>query len=203
MANHLTLKQLSDEELAVRAQAGSHRCFEELVYRYSQRLFYYLRAKIPTPQDAEDLVQETFFKTYRNIGRFDHQYKFSTWLYTTAARLAISFYRKKRADEATLEPACTSSFAADPSEKLIRQESRHSLWQAAQRLQHCQYEALWLRYVEELPVKEIAKVMNKSQIHVRVLLHRARLNLIKQINPSVLSGEMEEVTKEEVECFVS
>ena len=46
MDNRSADKQLTDEELAVRAQAGSRPCFEELVYRYSYRLFHYFRRKI-------------------------------------------------------------------------------------------------------------------------------------------------------------
>jgi hypothetical protein len=44
-----------------------------------------------------------------------------------------------------------------------------------------------------MSVKEIARVMKKTQVHVRVLLHRARLNLIRHINPSALPGKIEEV----------
>lgn len=188
MVNLSEIKQLSDEELAVEAQAGSHPCFEELVYRYNQRLFYFLRPKMSTDQDIEDLVQETFLKAYRNITRFDHQYKFSTWLYTTAARLAISYYRKKRDHEPAFESTCSSP---GPHEKMIKEENNQNLWNAAQALQKNQYQALWLRYMEDMSVKEIARVMKKSQIHVRVLLHRARLNLVKEMNPPAPLEELE------------
>lgn len=183
----LSIEHLSDEELVAKAQTGSRRCFNELVRRYSYRLFYFLRPKVTTDEDTEDLVQETFLKTYRNINRFDLNYKFSTWLYTTAARLAISFYRKKRITEgiSTLNPS-----SPDPQEKLILEEDSKNLWNIAQTLQPNQYQVLWLRYMEELSLKEIALVMKKNRVHIRVLLHRARLNLIKQLNPLVSSKEV-------------
>ncbi len=225
MDNRLADKQLTDEELAVRAQAGSRPCFEELVYRYSHRLFHFFRHKMSNDQDIEDLVQETFLKAYLNISRFNLEYKFSTWFYTIASRLAISYYRKKgavcptqdatpsaekirddetvcffckplqdinnaRVNESAFETAASSQ---NPQEKMIREENYKSIWNAAQTLQQHQYEALWLRYIEDMSVKEIAKVLKKTQIHVRVLLHRARLNLIKRINPSALPGEIEAV----------
>jgi len=183
----LPVKKLSDEELVAQAQTGSRRCFDELVQRYSHRLFYFLRPKVTTDEDTEDLVQETFLKTYRNIHRFDLNYKFSTWLYTTAARLTISFYRKKRVNEDL--PALNPS-PPDPGEQVTREEDAKNLWNMAQTLQSNQYQVLWLRYMEELSLKEIALVMKKNQVHVRVLLHRARLNLIKQLNPSVSSKEI-------------
>ena len=183
----LPVKKLSDEELAAQAQTGSRRCFDELVHRYSHRLFYFLRPKVTTNEDTEDLVQETFLKTYRNIDRFDMNYKFSTWLYTTAARLAISFYRKKRINDGL---SVFNSAPPDPQEQATREEDAKNLWNIAQTLQSNQYQVLWLRYLEELSLEEIALVMKKSRVHVRVLLHRARLNLIKQLNPSASSKEI-------------
>lgn len=225
MDNRSADKQLTDEELAVRAQAGSRPCFEELVYRYSHRLFHYFRHKMSNDQDIEDLVQETFLKAYQNINRFKLEYKFSTWFYTIASRLAISYFRKKGAAPPTQyathpaekirddenvsfyckplqdinktrvkEPIFESAGSSqNPHERMIQEENYKSIWNTAQTLQQYQYEALWLRYVEDMSVKEIAKVLKKTQIHVRVLLHRARLNLIKRINPSTLPGEIEAV----------
>jgi len=171
---------LSDEELAAEARAGSRSSFEELVHRYSLRLFHFLRPRIGTDQDTEDLVQETFLKVYRNIHRFDINYKFSTWLYTIAVRLAIGFYRKNRSEEPTPESA---GAWADPHDTMIREQESQNLWNTAKTLQPNLYQALWLRYMEDLSLKEIAGVMKKNQVHVRVLLHRARLQLGKRLNP--------------------
>ena len=205
MDNRSADKQLTDEELAVRAQAGSRPCFEELVYRYSHRLFHFFRHKMSNDQDIEDLVQETFLKAYLNIRRFSPGYKFSTWFYTIASRLAISYFRKKGAapptqyvtqpaEEHINKPAFESAYSSqNPQERMIREENYENIWKAAQTLQQYQYEALWLRYVEDMSVKEIARVLKKNQVHVRVLLHRARLNLIKHIHPSAPHGEIEAV----------
>ncbi len=173
---------VSDEELAAEARAGSRTSFEELVHRYSRRLFHFLRPRVGTDQDTEDLVQETFIKVYRNIHRFDITYKFSTWLYTVATRLAIGFYRKKRPEGPTPESAGTWT---DPQDTMIREQESQNLWAAAKTLRPNLYQALWLRYMEDLSLKEIAGVMKKSQVHVRVLLHRARLQLGKQLNPDI------------------
>jgi len=186
MNNLSEMKKLSDEELALEARAGSHPCFEELVCRYSQRLFHFLRSRISTEQDTEDLVQETFLKAYRSIDRYDNQYKFSTWLYTTAGRLAISHYRKKRENEPVFE---TLSSAAGPHDTMLKGEDQRNLWSTARKLGDDQYRALWLRYMEDMPLKEIARVLKKSRVHVRVLLHRARLNLVKGMAQPAISQE--------------
>ncbi len=158
--------------------------FEELVFRYSARLRHFLRHKIQTDQDIEDLVQETFLKAFRNIGRFDPQKKFSTWLYTIAVRQAISRYRRQKPQG---ESSRFKSHELDPQEAMIQKEQSQNLWRQAKTLQPKEFEALWLRYAEDMSVKDIAQVMKKKPITVRVLLHRARLNLAKKIHPVTAS----------------
>src|SRR5512137_1234428 len=85
--------EVSDESLAARAAAGSCAAFEELVTRYTGRLFHFLKPRSASREDLEDLVQETFFRAYRNIDRYDARWRFATWLYTVGTRLAISRHR--------------------------------------------------------------------------------------------------------------
>jgi RNA polymerase sigma-70 factor (ECF subfamily) len=175
------VKNLSDEALAAKAAEGSRVSFEELISRYSPRLFYFLRHRTETDQDIEDLVQETFLKAFKNIDRFNPEWKFSTWLYTIAVRQAISRFRSIKTSKSSL--AATSS-NPDPEEIIIQKEESQNIWKLANTLTKKQFEALWLHYAEDMPVKEIAKVTKKKPITVRVLLHRARLNLAKRIDRS-------------------
>jgi len=170
-------KLTTDEELALEAQAGSRRCFEELIARYSSKLYHFLRPKISNVSDIEDIIQETFYKLYKNIFRYDPQWKFSTWIYTAVNRQAISHYRSKKNKHTQGMPVQTD---ADPEEILIQETQNQNLWKLARKLKANQYDALWLRYVEDLSLKEIAKIMHKSHTAARILLHRARLNLGKQ-----------------------
>ncbi len=172
-----TTKLTSDEDLALEAQAGSRRCFEELTARYSSKLFQFLRPKISNVSDIEDIIQQTFYKLYKNIFRYDPKWKFSTWLYTAVNRQAISHYRSKQNKNIQ---GMTVQTDADPAETLIQETQNQNLWRLARNLKANQYEALWLRYVEDLSIKEIAIIMKKSHAAARILLHRARLNLGKQ-----------------------
>jgi len=180
----LTARQLSDEELVSKTTAGSQTSFEELVYRYSPRLFHFLRHKVSSDQDIEDLIQETFLKAFRNINRYSPDFKFSTWLYTIAVRLSISDYRSNRTKDPSFIPIPHSP---EPEEIVIQKEESQNIWILAKTLKKEQYDALWLRYAEDMSVKEIAKVMKKTQIYTRVLLHRARLNLAKRLSQPVYS----------------
>lgn len=179
-------KLTTDEELALKAQAGSRRCFEELIARYSPKLFHFLRPKISNVSDIEDIIQQTFYKLYKNIFRYDPKWKFSTWLYTAVNRQAISHYRSKQNKNIQGMPV---KIDTDPAEVLIRETQNQNLWRLARNLKANQYEALWLRYVEDLPLKEIARIMRKSYTAARIILHRARLNLGKQFKADPEFGQ--------------
>jgi RNA polymerase sigma factor (sigma-70 family) len=143
----------SDEELALEARAGSRRSFEELAVRYGRKLSAFLGPKIASRQDVEDV---------------------SSWAYTAANRLAITHYRKlakaKKLETAAAEmPAAASDHSAETSGA--------NLWATARALPPAQYQALWLFYAEEMSIREVTRVMNKSSIAVRSLLHRGRLSL--------------------------
>ena len=169
----------TDEELAREARAGSRSAFEELALRYKRRLFVYLRPRLGSDQDTEDMVQETFLKLYRNIDRYDPAYRFSTWLYTAATRLAISSYRKKKIAVVPL-PAEEAGGVADPAAGPPAEMEASGLWDSARTLAESQFRVLWLRYGEDLEVAEIARATGKSRVAVSLLLHRARTNLMKR-----------------------
>jgi len=185
----------TDEELAKQAASGSRPAFEELVSRYGLRLFHFLRSRSGSDEDVEDLVQETFLKAYRNIGRYDPMRRFSTWLYTIAFRLSISRLRSQGARPLPLDPEGPEHESPGPQEALIRNEEARkagNIWVLARTLQPNEYEVLWLRYAEEMPMKDIATAMKRSQVGVRVLLHRSRLKLGKKLtapSPSPLLTE--------------
>ncbi len=181
------LEHLSDEELASQVSEGSHSLFEELISRYSMRLFYFLRHRTETDQDIEDLVQETFLKAFKGIERFNPEWKFSTWLYTIATREAISRHRSNK--KMKHHPTETPSIP-DPEDIVIQKEESKNIWALATALPKKEYEALWLRYAEEMPIKDIAHVTKKSPITVRVLLYRARQNLADKISRTGFSKKL-------------
>ena len=169
----------SSEQLAERCKAGCRDSFELLVEQYEKRIFNFLRQFMGNAHDAEDVTQETFMKAYQSIHRYEPSYAFTTWLFTIAKRTAISHFRSRKPTEELLEMAETD--AETPSVVLERKDEQRSIWDLARRLKPKQYEALWLRYGEGFSIAEIARIMNTNQIHVKVLLHRARGHLSKTL----------------------
>jgi len=172
----VALHNFSSEELAWRAGQGCRASFTELVRRYAPRLSAFLCRRTRDRHEVEDLVQDTFLRVYENIERYDRSWRFSTWLFTIAARTAISHHRRRRPTCAALDvPVGACDAAAE------RREERENLWSLAAELPERQYQALRLKYNEDMSIEEIARVMGKSQVCIKVLLYRARTALARRL----------------------
>lgn len=184
--NALAGPETGSEQLAQRAREGCRDSFELLVSRHERQIFNYLHQLTRNRHDAEDLVQETFIKAYRGIHRYDASFAFATWLFTIAKRTAYSHFRS--AGRAVEHPSENQEDRTNPATALEEKDERDLLWSLARRLKQNQYESLWLRYGEGFSVAEIARILNTNQIHVKVLLHRARATLAKALRARKLAG---------------
>ena len=181
----MDLGAIEANELVRRAHGGCADSCTELSRRFRPRLLKLLAVQFGGQySDAEDIAQEALARAFQHFDRFDPRYRFSTWLYTIAIRLAhdVARSQQRRPRQVSLDDVdCTSR---DSNADLLAQhrEEVGNLWQIARRvLSEDQYTAMWLRYGEDLSTVEISKIMRKSRIGVRVLLHRARLALMAQI----------------------
>ncbi|MDB6110599.1 MAG: hypothetical protein JWR69_2349 [Pedosphaera sp.] len=177
-----------DEELARQAQAGSLEAFEQLVYRYEHRVHAFVTQFCRNATDARELTQESFVKAFQNVQQFDARRNFAAWLFTIARRNCIDRHRAAPpvADAAMPELPDDN----DPSELIARREDGQSLWRLARRrLGENQFQALWLHYAEDMEVAQVAQVMGKSRVHIKVLLFRARQILGRELNPSRASAK--------------
>lgn len=181
----------NEKQLVTAAQAGCSDSFAELVSRHGPGLLEFLRYRTAGVEDAEDLVQETFVRAYLKLDQFSGQWRFSTWLYTIARRLAISHYRKRRFSPLVSE---FESNEPGPQKHLMQREMSANLWSIARSLPVNQYEALWLKYAEGMSIKQISRIMNKSQVYVKVLLYRGRVAMgkrLKRMDEDDSSGHMD------------
>ncbi len=163
------LESLSTEE-AVPA-------FETIVRKHSTSLIRFVYSRVRSRADAEDICQETFLKAFQAWPSFDHQSSPKTWLFAIAYHEIVTFLRKKKSIARLSREA-----ASLPSGSELPCEESGNIWDLAKKLPEDQYALLWLKYKEELSVAEIAKILCKSRLNVRVMLHRARCRLAKQMN---------------------
>ena len=172
----------SDAELARQSQAGSALAFEQLVYRYEHRVHAFTRQFCRNATDAREVTQDTFVKASQSMTQFDARREFAPWLFTIARRKCIDRHRAAPPSADAPMPELTDE--NHPGELLARREDGEQIWQLARRcLTENQFQALWLRYAEDLDMAQIAQVLGKTQIHVKVLLFRARQILGRRLNP--------------------
>src|SRR5580700_1845106 len=88
---------LSDGEFVTRARTGDSDAFRVLVERHSRSVFRLAFRMTGNEQDAEDVVQESFLRAYRQLGRFESRANFGTWLYRIAANCSVDLMRAKHA----------------------------------------------------------------------------------------------------------
>ena len=174
------LTEKTDEQLAKQCQQGSLDAFEELVKRHESRLFNFLCQKAPRREDAEDLAQHTFVNAWQRIGQYRTEASFATWLYTIARNLTISHYRKPgKVIHCELEVAEPTLVEREtPADTLSETEEHASLWRVAREtLKEESFDVLWMKYKEQLSIAEIATVLSRTEVSVKVMLHRARKKL--------------------------
>lgn len=170
------------EELARRAQAGCVESFGELVERFEGPLHAFLRLRTAAPEDAEELAQDTFLRAWEKLDRFDPRYRFSTWLFTLARRLAVTRYRRRRPGLASEETLANMGHERDPASILVESDARENLWRVAARVLPAeQVDALWMRYAEDFSAAEIGAVLGRPEATVRVHLFRARQALARHL----------------------
>lgn len=164
----------TDHELVRSTLDGDRGAFEAIVSRYSRPLAEFAARKTNTVQDAEDIVQETFLRAFVHLRTFDGRYALKNWLFTIAYRLIISNYRKKRPH---LSADGLNLAAADEDDD----NAMDWLWDVTEQMGDEVHTVLWLRYKQDMEIAEIAGILRKTQIGVRVLLHRARRRLAERL----------------------
>ena len=176
-----------DTELIREAQKGSHRAFEELVRRYSERAYRAAFRVVRDPQIAEDVLQEALLKAYRSLRSFESRSSFYTWLYRITVNLALDRQRREKRgpmlewnDEVArdIEPRGVAMVPADPEVASQRVQLRELVAEGIQGLPDGQREVLLLREVEGLSYEEIAQSMQISKGTVMSRLHYARKKMI-------------------------
>ena len=168
---------LTDEQLVEASLQGTASAFDELVERYQERLLRFLLTRSSCRADAEDAIQDTFISAYRYLASFDARWRFSTWLYRIALR-NLAKQRRPTGQESS-EMLVGDD---DPLQHCIDQSERENVWMMAKQLLSDEaYTAMWLRYVEDMSVKEIARALDKTLSWTKVTLLRGRRRLAAEL----------------------
>jgi RNA polymerase sigma-70 factor, ECF subfamily len=193
---------MSDEEIILLYKNGNEEAFKTLLNRYASPLYNFV-ARMTNRSDAKDIVQESFIKAWKNIGRFNPtKASFKTWIFTIAKNTTTDFLRKKKnilfTDLEKNNDEELDSFAENiPAEDLLpdialqKLQDKELLNKILEELRPDYREVLVLHYQEEMTFEEIGKVLDKSLNTVKSQHRRAILELrrIALSSPSPLQGE--------------
>ncbi|RME90954.1 MAG: sigma-70 family RNA polymerase sigma factor [Anaerolineae bacterium] len=170
-----------------RLRAGDREEFARLVETYSDQIYRLALKMLASPQDAEDVLQNTFLKALQALPTFEGRSSLSTWLYRIAVNEALMVLRRQRpevqiADDDDsagddITPAYFIDWCCLPEEELLSAESRAYLDQAIQQLPEKYRIVFILRDIEGLSIRETSEALNLSETAVKTRLLRARLKL--------------------------
>jgi RNA polymerase sigma-70 factor (ECF subfamily) len=167
----------TDEQLVEAAQHGSDSALAELVLRYRDRLLRFLMTRCATHADAEDATQDAFVSAFRYLHTYSPRWRFSTWLYRIALRNAA------RLPEPPGEQGADVVDDDDPLARCIAHGERTNLWLTAKSLLAPDaFSVMWLHYAEDLPVRDVAQVLDRSLSWTKVSMHRSRRRLAEALN---------------------
>jgi RNA polymerase sigma-70 factor (ECF subfamily) len=180
-------EQNSDFDLTA-LQAGDRAEFALFVDAYSGHVYRLAIKMLQNPQDAEDILQETFIKAYKALPRFEGRSSLSTWLYRIATNEALMFLRKKRPMQVSVDepieneegderPRQIIDWCCLPESELMSTEARANLDHSVQQLPERLRAVFLLRDIEGLSTRETAEVLDISESAVKTRLSRARFQL--------------------------
>lgn len=184
-------KQIKMDLTALRN--GDKHAFAQMVQQNSDHVYRLALKMTGNPQDAEDIMQETFIKAYDHIGGFEGRSKLSTWLYRIAVNESLMLLRKRNRsithidqgmemDDGEILPVQIVDWCCLPERELMSNESRDQLREAALALSDANRAAFLLRDVEGLSTQEAAEALDISESALKVRLMRARMQLREELS---------------------
>lgn len=159
------MRELTDGDLLAHCRNGDRQAFNELVRRYQDRVYWVVRRIVGDHEDAKDIAQDTFIRAFHALGDFRGDSSVYTWLYRIATNLGLNHIRKRRVRqflrlEDVQETADHTGGSADAG--MERDEMRTLIERAIAHLPDKQRAVFILRYYEELPYEEIARILKRS-----------------------------------------
>ena len=153
---------------------GNNDAFEQIMNKYRKDLIYFIQRIVKSFDVAEDIAQDVFVYVLINKKEYDFKYTLKTYLYTIGRSRAINYQKKeKRCVSLNLEKQ--GNYEID--EIMFLNERKRNLKESINKLLPQHQLVIYLADIEELPYKEICKIMNKSMVQIKMLIYRARKNL--------------------------
>jgi len=181
------------DALLNKLQSGDPLAFAQFVEENQGQVYNLALRMLSDPQEAEDVLQETFLNAYKALPEFQGRSSLSTWLYRIASNASLMRLRKKRPDTVSVDEPLTLD-AGDsiprqlvdwsnlPEDELLSGEARHMMDAAVSELPDPLRIVFVLRDLQGLSTTETGEVLGLSEGAVKTRLHRARLKLREELS---------------------
>ena len=177
--------QPTDEELIARFQNGDAYAFDLLVRRYKDPLLNFIYRFLGDLVESEDIVQETFFRVYKNKHYYKEVAKFSTWIYTIAGNLAKTELRRRKRrrvfsihrETAAEKELDLPDLQSDPEKEVNTVITQKIIQKAITSLPQKFRQVIVLRDIQGFSYEEISDIIKVPLGTVKSRVNRARLKL--------------------------
>lgn len=154
--------------------------FGRLYDHYVQPVYRYIRSRVATEQEAEDLTSQTFMAAFEGLQNYRERGYFSAWLFRIARSKLMDHFRRSR-DELPLEAIENNGETVDALARVVRSDALRKLSSLIQGLGDADRELIRLRYVADLSFAEMAGVLGKREDAVKKSLYRLLANIKAQM----------------------
>ena len=185
---------MQDDYTLIEQSKTDIKAFESLYDRYFTKIYAYIRSRVSTKEEAEDITSEIFLSAIKYIANFNPKKgSFSSWLYKSAHNKIIDLYRRKGRNHQTLDEFNSPTLADDNFEKAEIEVDRLQVNEVLMKI-HPDYQlVLTLRYFSELSNPEIADVLNCKPANVAVIMNRALARFKKEYSKKYPKSEIFEL----------
>jgi RNA polymerase sigma-70 factor (ECF subfamily) len=162
--------------------AGDDSAMGDIVREYKDGLTMFLNSFTENIFDAEEIMEETFFKLAYKKPKFSGKSSFKTWLYTIGRNIAIDYLRKRsKLKYSPLEEGDTLAGDMDIEENYIKEERKVIIHKAIQNLKHEYRQVICLIYLEGFSNAEASLIMKKNSRQITNLLYQAKRSLREEL----------------------
>jgi RNA polymerase sigma-70 factor (ECF subfamily) len=151
-------------------------CFSLLYSRYAPKIYGKCLTILKDEALAEDATQEIFMKIFVNLSRFEEKAKFSTWIYSITYNFCIDYLRRKQKEDFlfTDDMEKTADFADDIPDELLMEIEVQQLRRVLEEIPADDRTILLMKYQDDMSVRDIADVLNKTESAVKMKIKRAK-----------------------------
>lgn len=176
----LSYSDMSDEELIQQIIQGESEAFDLLYHRHIKTV--YNRVRYVTPMiDVEDVTQEVFIAALGSLSTFRSEAKFSTWLRKLTKNKIAEYYRKQSRKKETMYVDLEHAEQSSDQSNASIMEDRITVRNALNNIHRSYREVIMLRFAEEMPFKEIAKILGQDPEATKSLFRRAMSALQEEL----------------------